>query len=224
MAAARAPLPRPAAWTRRPGLWAARCTLPLVLFLVLASGCAGTLVVRAPQEPAPHPGSPLSEIAPLAVAVPAATGSAARADPLGERAGGWGRQGGPITSTERPGDLVRRVVVQELEQAGHRVVDRDPNVRLAVDVRDFVVAAPRAGRGWDVVVSLEVALRVERPGQPNDATEFVLDAETRGHSFVPPGVSFVEKTLAEAVERLGEGVAERDALADALVRHGRPLD
>lgn len=188
--------------------------------LALLIGCAGSLVVRAPQEPAPHPDSVLGQIGPLAVAVPPAGGVAAGVDPLGERAGGWGRSGGAITLTERPGDLVRRVVVQELEQAGHRVVEADPDVTIGIQVQEFAVDAPRAGRGWDVSVAIRVALRVERRPGAEDWSEFVYSTESTGHTLAPPGVPIVERILGEAVRRLASLVAEREALAAALARLG----
>jgi hypothetical protein len=192
-----------------------------MLALLLLVACAGTLVVRAPQEIPPHTESVLAQIAPLAIALSPATGAAAAADLLGERAGGWGRQGGAITSTERPGDLVRRVVAQELEQAGHRIVEHDPDVVLGVSVMEFTVDAPRVGRGWDVTVAIRAALRVEREPGSDDWSEFVYSTESTGRTLAPPGLSIVERILGEAVRRVAALVAERDALAAALQQHAR---
>lgn len=196
----------------------AHLQLVAAVLLLLPSGCAGTLVVRAPQRSAPHPDSVLARVAPLTLAVPSATGSAAAADPLGERAGGWGRQGGVITMTERPGDLVRRVVIQELEQAGHRVVEGAAEVVLAVNVLEFAVNAPRAGRGWEVQVSIQAALRVERGPSSDDGSEFVYSTESTGRTLAPPGLAILERILGEAVRNLGKLIAEREDLAAALER------
>jgi len=198
----------------------ARVSAGLAAGLLLA--CAGSLVVRAPQDPQPHPASVLGQIAPLAIAVPPAGGAAATADPLGERAGGWGRPSGSIAMTERPGDLVRRVVIQELEQAGHRVVAENADVHVGIEVREFSVDAPRAGRGWDVTVAMRVALRVSRSPGADDWSEFVYGAESVAHTPAPPGVSMVERVLAQAVRQLGSLLAERQALAAALERIGGP--
>ena len=192
-----------------------------MLALLLQAACAGTLVVRAPQEIPPHPESVLAQIPPLVIEVPPATGAAVAADPLGERAGGWGRRGGAIALTERPGDLVRRVVVQELERAGHRIVEQDPDVVLEVGVLEFAVDAPRVGRGWDVTVAIRVALRVERELGSQDGSEFVYSTESTGHTLAPPGLAIVERILGEAVRRLATLVAERDSLAAALQQHRR---
>lgn len=186
----------------------------------LALGCAGALVVRAPQEPLTRPEGALASVPPLAVAVPEARGAAAAADPLGQRAGGWGRRGGDIALTERPGEVLRRLLVEQLQQAGHRVVEADPDVTVGIEVREFSVDAPRAGRGWDVTAGIRIALRVER--RPGDAgwSEFVYSAESTAHTPAPPGVGLVERVLGEALERLAALVAEREALAAALRRIG----
>jgi len=207
---------------RRHPLFAARSIGRGVVAVAAAAlvGCGGTLVVRAPQEPQAHAESVLGQIAPLAIAVPPATGAAAAADPLGERAGGWGRRGGDIALTEHPGSLVHRVVVQQLEQAGHRVVAADPDVVLGIRVLEFAVDAPRAGRGWDVTVSIQVALRVEREPGSEAWSEFVYSTESTGHTLAPPGLAIVERILGEAVRGLASGVAGREALAAALQRLG----
>lgn len=211
---------------RRHPLFAARSigrgvvAVTAAALLVCVVGCGGTLVVRAPQEPQAHAESVLGQIAPLAIAVPPATGAAAAADPLGERAGGWGRRGGDIALTEHPGSLVHRVVVQQLEQAGHRVVAADPDVVLGIRVLEFAVDAPRAGRGWDVTVSIQVALRVEREPGSEAWSEFVYSTESTGHTLAPPGLAIVERILGEAVRGLASGVAGREALAAALQRLG----
>ena len=108
----------------------ARVAAALAAGLLLA--CAGPLVVRAPQEPQPHPESVLGQIAPLAIAVPPAGGAAAAADPLGERAAGWGRPGGSIAMTERPGE-------SELFERGRpERLDRTPCLAESI---------PRTGEG-----------------------------------------------------------------------------
>jgi hypothetical protein len=193
----------------------------LLLAALLLVGCATDLVVRAPQDAAERPGSALQEVATLAVAVPPATGMAAVEESLGERSGGWGRQGGSIALTERPGDVVRRVVVQELEQAGHRVVETDPDVVLEVNVLEFDVEAPRVGAGWDVIAGIRVALRITRTPGSDEWSEFVYTAERTGHTMAPPGVEFIERILGEAVRDLGQLLAERGALATALEHHAR---
>jgi hypothetical protein len=200
---------------RRSAIPAAMLAVPWLV------ACVGTLVVRAPQVIPPHPESVLAQIEPLAIALPPATGAAAAADPVGERAGGWGRQGGAITATERPGDLVRRVVAQELEQAGHRIVERDADVALGIGVMEFAVDAPRVGRGWDVTVVIRAALRVEREPGSDDWSEFVYSTESTGRTLAPPGLSILERILGEAVRRFATLLAERDALAAALQRHAR---
>ncbi len=195
----------------RPSVVSAACAA-----LLLPLACGGPLVVRAPQEASPHPGSALGRIAPLSVAVPPATGTAAASDPLGEWAAGWGRRSGAITLTERPGDLLRRLLVLELVPAGHRIVEQDPDVVLRVNVLEFVVDAPRAGRGWDVTVAIRFALRVDPVPGLDDASELVYCTENTGHALAVPGVAIVERILGEAVRDLGKRVAERDALATAL--------
>lgn len=192
-----------------------------VACLALAA-CAGDLVVRAPQEWTPQPGGPLAAIAPLRIAVSIAAEGVPADAPVGERAAGWGRPAAPIVLTERPVDVVRRVVVQELREAGHEMVDEGADVTVSVALRDFGIDAPRAGSGWDVVAHLEVALRVARVAGSADWSEFVYSAERTGHSLLPPGIGFTERILGELVSDLGALVAEREALATALERRARP--
>ncbi len=111
---------------------------------------------------------------------------------------------------------MRRLMVLELVQAGHRIVEQDADVVLRVKVLEFVVDAPRAGRGWDVTVAIQFVLRVDPEPGEDDGSDLVYRTEFTGHTLAPPGVAIIERMLGEAVRDLGKRVAERDALATAL--------
>ena len=76
-----------------------------------------------------------------------------------------------------------------------------------------------AARGWNVIASVRLALRVAKTPDAEDFTEFVYTAERSGRSVFRPGIGSNERILAECLDDLAQLVSEREALAAALARH-----
>jgi hypothetical protein len=185
---------------------------------LLGVACAGDLVVRAPADLATTAESALAGIPPLVVEVPPPRADAGPREPVGEREAGLGVHRASIYLTEGPSVVLRRLVVEELEAAGHRVADAAPDVVLEIRVLEFAVQDRARTLGWDVVASLRLALRISRTRGAEDHTELVYTAERSGRSFFLPGVRRNERILAECLEDLARLVAQREALAEALRR------
>jgi hypothetical protein len=194
----------------------------LALAAAALVACAGDLVVRAPQEPVAREASVLERAAPLRVAVSRVAGAPPSDAPVGERAKGPFTGAVPILLTEDVGTVVRRAVVDELRSAGLEVVDQGGDVDLSLELHEFAVDAPRAGNGWDIQVRIRLGLRVARAPGAEAFDEFELTAERSRQRAVAPDVHSVERVLAECVDDLGALLADREALAAALARHGAP--
>ena len=192
----------------------------LVLLAAAALACAGDLVVRAPQEPVTREASVLERAAPLRVVVSRVAGAPPSDAPVGERAKGPFTGAVPIILTEDVGTVVRRTVIDELRAAGLQVVDQGGDVHLGLELHEFSVDAPRSSTGWDVQVRIRLGLRVEKAPGAEGFDEFELTAERTRERAVAPDVASVERVLAECVGDLGGLLAEREALAAALARHG----
>lgn len=175
-------------------------------------------MVRAPEEPVAVAESALAGIPSLAVEVPPARADAASQDPVGEREAALGVRRGSIYLTEAPAVVLRRLVVTELEAAGHRVAQANPDVVLEVRVLEFSVQDRARSLGWDVVASVRLALRVSKTRGAEDHAELIYTAERSGRSFLLPGVRRNERILAECLEDLARLVAQREALAELLRR------
>ena len=194
----------------------------MALLAAALLACAGDLVVRAPQEPAAREASVLERAAPLRVAVSRVAGAPPSDAPVGERAKGPFTGAVPIILTEDVGTVVRRTVVDELRAAGLEVVDQGGDAHLALELHEFSVNAPRSGGGWDVQARIRLGLRVSKTPGAEAFDEFELTAERSRVRAVAPDVASVERVLAECVDDLGSLLAEREALAAALARHGAP--
>jgi hypothetical protein len=199
-----------AARVARALLWALACGAAL--------GCAGDLVVAAPRHGSNRPDSVLRGVGPYTVGVLPVPGAVANG-PLGRREAGPATGEVPIALTEDPSLVLTRLVAGELRNAGHRVVDAGGDVAIEVRVVDFALNAPRRSPGWDVQVSIRMALRVARQPGDEGATEFVYTAERSKETWVAPGVRTTEEVLAEALSDLGRLVAQRGELAAALARY-----
>lgn len=193
-----------------------RWCLALVL---LASGCASDLLVSAPSALPPLSGTPLGKLAPLSIAVGEVRGAGGVDAVVGRRGGALLQPEGPIQLTEDVGTIVRRVVTQTLERAGHRVVADGGDVFLGPRVEEFTVAAPRAGFGWEVTARVRLVLRVSP--RPGDETwdEIASSAERSRYTFWRPGLSTLEPVLRGCLDDLAELLAQREELAAALSRN-----
>jgi len=186
---------------RRRGWTALILGLRLAPLLLLTMACAGDLVLRAPQQRAPRGAGALAALAPLAVELLPAAGAVSAEDPVGEREAGMGARSVSIYLTEDAGVVLWRLVAGELRAAGHRIVDAKPDVVVGIRVLEFSVRDPARSPGWDVIVSVRLALRVAN------------------RSFLWPGIRSNERILAECLDDLAQLVSEREALAAALARH-----
>ncbi|MBW1687749.1 MAG: hypothetical protein JRS35_22155 [Deltaproteobacteria bacterium] len=204
---------------RRRGWTALILGLRLAPLLLLTMACAGDLVLRAPQQRAPRGAGALAALAPLAVELLPAAGAVSAEDPVGEREAGMGARSVSIYLTEDAGVVLWRLVAGELRAAGHRIVDAKPDVVVGIRVLEFSVRDPARSPGWDVIVSVRLALRVAKTPDAEDFTEFVYTAERSGRSFLWPGIRSNERILAECLDDLAQLVSEREALAAALARH-----
>jgi hypothetical protein len=191
------------------------------LALLVLVACAGDIVVRIPRQQAPRLDTALAAIAPLAVEVPAASGAPNSADPIGERDAGLGSPRGSIYLTEDAGTVLWRLVSEELRAAGHRVVDADPDVSLAIQVLEFDVGNRSRSLGWDVVVRIRMVLRVAKVAGADDFAEFVYSAERTGRTVYRPGIRSNERVVTECLDDLARLVSERETLAAALERFAR---
>jgi len=187
--------------------------------LLVALACAGDLVLRAPQQRAGASAGALAALEPLAVELLPATGAPSAEDPVGEREAGLGARSAAIYLTEDGGVVLRRLVAGELRRAGHRIVDTQPDVVVAIRVLEFSVQDRARSPGWDVIASVRLALRIAKTPDAEDYTELVYTAERSGRSFLWPGIRSNEKILAECLEDLAQLVSGREALAAALARH-----
>ncbi|MDJ0850779.1 MAG: hypothetical protein QNK04_20605 [Myxococcota bacterium] len=190
----------------------------LVILLVL--GCASDLTVRAPEVGGDRADSSLAGVAPVAVELPPAAGAHAESKVVGERAAGLGLSAGQIALTEDPGHVVRRLVASELEAAGHRVVEADPQVVVGVSVEEFRVEAPRHGRGWEVLARVRVLLRIHGPRDAGEHTDLVYTAESKSVTYVRPSLAMTERVLGECLTDLARLVRERESLSRALTAYG----
>ncbi len=206
---------------RRPSGVPSRGRRAALAGLLLAGlGCASDMTVRAPEVVGVGPDSSLAGLPPLSVEIPPAGGEPAGQKVVGERAAGLGLAEGQIVLTEDPGHVVRRVVVSELEAAGHQVVSVDPQVVVGIQVEEFRVEAPRHGRGWEVLARVRVLLRIHRSPDAAEHTDLVYTAESKAVTYVRPSLGITERVLGECLTDLARLVGERDSLARALTAHG----
>jgi hypothetical protein len=193
----------------------------VALVLPMLLGCAGDLVVRPPQADGSRAGGALSAVDPLGVAVSPVAEAPPRDAPVGVREAGVFAPEGPIHLTEDVASVLRRVVVQELVAAGHRVVESEADVHVGLRLLEFGVNARRGGPSWEVVAGVRLALRVARHPDTESWDEFVYSAENTGGSLLRPGVGATERVLGRCLKDLGDLISEREALAAALERHAR---
>jgi hypothetical protein len=193
--------------------------LSTLVLLSLCLGCAGDLVLRAPSAFAPRTGSALSTLPPLAIEVPPGVGGGTSADAVGERAAGVGRRGGALFLTEAPAAVLRRLVVGELEQAGHRVLDERTDVTVQVRVMEFSLDDVADSPGWLMVATVRMALRISDQRDSEDFTELLYTSERSSETLAWPGVASNERVLAECLADLAKALAEEPDLARALQHH-----
>ena len=63
--------------------------------------------------------------------------------------------------TSRPFiDLMRSAITAQMEAAGHRLVDQNPDITLTGDITEFGVTAPYSLSSWDAVGSLDITVKV----------------------------------------------------------------
>ena len=167
----------------------------------------------------PLPETQPGELAPLSISLGEVAGAGGVDAAVGGRGAALLQPGGPIQLTEDVGTIVRRVVMQTLERAGHRVVAEGGDVHLALRVEEFTVDAPRAGFGWEVTARVRLLLRVSpRPGD-EAWDEIASSAERSLRTFWRPGISTVEPVLRGCLEDLAELLGQREELPAALSRH-----
>ena len=141
-----------------------RCSWLLLACLVV--GCASDLIVRAPERLRPIAPAALDQVAPQRISVGAVANVPDVSAPVGTRDGGPLQPGGPIHLTEGVGTILRRTLMETLDDAGHHIVRQNADVHVAMRVEEFTVDVARQGIAWDVIVRVRLALRVAKRLEP----------------------------------------------------------
>ena len=189
------------------------------LIVCLLMGCAGDLLVRAPERLPPIDPAALGELSPIRISVGAVANVPDMALPVGMRGAAPLQPGGPIHLTEDAGSILRRTVMETLQRAGHRVVAQDAAVHVALRFEEFTVDAPREGIGWEVSVRLRLVLRVSTQSGDGTWDELSASADRTLRTAWRPDVGTVEPVLRACLQDLGTLLAGRGEFSAALARH-----
>jgi hypothetical protein len=194
-----------------------RCSWLLLAWLVV--GCASDLIVRAPERLRPIAPAALDQVAPQRISVGAVANVPDVSAPVGTRDGGPLQPGGPIHLTEGVGTILRRTLMETLDEAGHHIVAQNADVHVAMRVEEFTVDVARQGIAWDVIVQVRLALRVSsRPGHQT-WDEISVSAERTRQVVWRPGVATVEPVLRGCLRDLAVLLSRREELGAALAKH-----